>query len=42
MKKSVFVSREVFGEALEFLKEHFEVASNQEDRVLSGPVLRWP
>jgi gluconate 2-dehydrogenase len=36
MKKRIFVSREVFGEVLDFLKDHFEVTANQEDRVLSG------
>ena len=36
MKKSIFVAREVFGEVLEFLADHFEVTANQEDKVL-GP-----
>ena len=35
MKKSIFVTREVFEEVLDFLANHFEVMSNQEDRVLS-------
>lgn len=35
MKKRIFVTREVFGEVLDFLAPHFEVAANQEDNVLT-------
>ncbi len=35
MKKKIFVTREVFGEVLDFLAPHFEVADNQADRVLT-------
>ena len=35
MKQKIFVAREVFDEVLEFLKPHFEVLANQEDRVLT-------
>ncbi|MDI6726427.1 MAG: D-glycerate dehydrogenase [Smithellaceae bacterium] len=33
MKKKVFVSREIFEEALEYLSSHFEVTANQEDKL---------
>ena len=39
MKKNIFVAREVFGEVLDFLAPHFEVAANQEDKVLTGEEL---
>jgi gluconate 2-dehydrogenase len=39
MKKRIFVAREVFGEVLDFLAPRFEVAANQEDRVLTGEEL---
>jgi lactate dehydrogenase-like 2-hydroxyacid dehydrogenase len=39
MKKHVFVTREVFGEVLDFLAAHFEVEANQEDKVLAGEEL---
>ncbi|MDO9229686.1 MAG: D-glycerate dehydrogenase [Syntrophales bacterium] len=35
MRKKIFVTREVFGEVLDFLALHFEVAANQEDKVLT-------
>jgi gluconate 2-dehydrogenase len=35
MKKKVFVSREIFQEALDLLADHFAVQANQEDRVLT-------
>jgi D-3-phosphoglycerate dehydrogenase len=35
MKKKVLVTREVFDEILDFLSGHFEVTSNQEDRMLT-------
>jgi len=38
MKKKIFVTREVFGEVLDFLAPHFEVASNQEDRLTETSV----
>ena len=39
MKRQIFVSREVFGEVLDFLAPHFEVAANQEDKVLTAEEL---
>jgi gluconate 2-dehydrogenase len=39
MKKRIFVAREVFGEVLDFLAPHFEVAANQEDKVLTADEL---
>ncbi len=39
MKRKIFVAREVFQEALDFLAPHFEVQSNQEDRVLTAEEL---
>ena len=39
MMKRIFVTREVFGEVLDFLAPHFEVAANQEDRVLTAEEL---
>lgn len=39
MKQKIFVTREVFQEVLDFLTPHFDVAANQEDRVLSGEEL---
>jgi gluconate 2-dehydrogenase len=35
MKKQIFVTREVFREVLDCLAPHFEVAANQEDKVLT-------
>jgi glyoxylate/hydroxypyruvate/2-ketogluconate reductase len=35
MKRQVLVTREVFGGVLDFLAHHFEVAANQEDKVLT-------
>jgi len=35
MKKRIFITREVFGKVLDFLAPHFEVAANQEDKVLT-------
>jgi glyoxylate/hydroxypyruvate/2-ketogluconate reductase len=34
MKKQIYVTREVFGEVLDFLASHFTVTANQEDAVL--------
>jgi glyoxylate/hydroxypyruvate/2-ketogluconate reductase len=39
MKKHVFISREVFQEVLDYLAPHFEVAANQEDKVLTAEEL---
>jgi len=39
MKKKILVTREVFGEVLDFLTLHFEVAVNQEDKVLTAEEL---
>jgi gluconate 2-dehydrogenase len=39
MKKSIFVTREVFSEVLDFLAVHFTVSSNQEDKILHGEAL---
>jgi len=39
MKKRIFIAREVFGEVMDSLAERFEVAANQEDRVLTGEEL---
>ncbi|MCX5820541.1 MAG: D-glycerate dehydrogenase [Deltaproteobacteria bacterium] len=39
MKKKIFVTREVFGEVLDFLASHFEVTANQEDKVLGAEEL---
>lgn len=36
MKKKIFVTREVFDEVLDFLARHFEVAANQEDKILNN------
>jgi gluconate 2-dehydrogenase len=35
MKNKIFITREVFGEVLDFLSPHFEVGANQEDEVLT-------
>jgi glyoxylate/hydroxypyruvate/2-ketogluconate reductase len=35
MKQKVLVTREVFDETIDFLKEHFEVESNQTDRLFA-------
>lgn len=39
MKPGIFVSREIFGEVIGFLEQHFEVASNQDDILYEGPLL---
>jgi len=39
MKKKILVTREVFGEVLDFLAHHFEVTANQEDKIFSGEAL---
>jgi len=39
MKKKVFVTREVFAEALDVLASHFEVTDNQADKVLTAEEL---
>jgi gluconate 2-dehydrogenase len=36
MKKQILVTREVFPEVLDFLAPHFEVAANQQDKVLTA------
>ncbi len=36
MKKQVLITREVFGEVLDYLSSDFNVAANQEDRVLDA------
>ena len=36
MKKKILVTREVFDEVLDFLKRHFEVTANQQDKVLGA------
>lgn len=35
MKKKVVVTREVFDETIDYLREHFEVVSNQEDKLFT-------
>ncbi len=39
MKPRVMVTREIFDEVLELLREHFDVADNQADEVWSGEIL---
>jgi glyoxylate/hydroxypyruvate/2-ketogluconate reductase len=39
MKKKVFITREVFGEVLDFLARDFEVSANSQDKVLSAEEL---
>ncbi len=39
MKPKIFISREIFGEVIAFLEQHFEVESNQDDILYEGPLL---
>lgn len=39
MKQSIFISREIFGEVIAHLEQHFEVESNQDDIPYEGPLL---
>lgn len=39
MKKKIFIAREVFDEALDFLAPHFEIEANQADTALTGEEL---